>query len=496
MTSADAYEALLHHLKGTAALGQVSGLLGWDQEVMMPPHGGDSRSEQVGVLEEVLHARRTDPRIAEWLAQIDPTKLDDVGRANLREARRTYDRAIKVPTALAAEIARTTAKAHLIWIEARKAASYADFAPTLERVLALCRERASCLRCDKESLYDALLEDYEPGATEASLAETFANLRAGLTELRAAIAASGRESPILKGSFRADKQLALARELASTCGYDWQAGRLDLAVHPFSSGTRGDARITTRADAANPFDCLYSTIHETGHAVYEQGLDPALAWQPAGNSVSMGVHESQSRLFENQIGRSAAFCEYLFPKMVDAFGDIGLGSPRDLYRAANLVIPGFIRTEADEVHYNLQIMLRFDLERALISGDLGTGDLEAAWNDRFAADFGRMVPDAAMGVLQDVHWSVGLFGYFPTYTLGNVYAGHLMRALRQDLPDMDNLIRTGDLTPIIDWLRQKIHRQGSLRRPRELISQACGAEPDENALLGYLKEKFGELYGL
>jgi carboxypeptidase Taq len=496
MISAEAYADLLAHLKESAALGQIARLLTWDQEAMMPPKGAPQRAEQAAALEAVRHAKRTDPRIADWLAAIDPESLDAAGRANFHWTHRRYHRAVRVPSALAAELARTTVLAHVTWAEARRAGRFADFAPTLGRLVTLVRHKAECLRRDGETLYDALLEDYEPGATEAGLSAMFDRLRPHLTALRERIAGSGRDTPRLAGSFPAAAQLGLAREIATVLGYDWQAGRLDLVVHPFVAGTLGDVRITARLDEADPFYCLSATAHETGHAVYEQGLDPDLAWQPAGASVSMGVHESQSRLLENQIGRSAAFAEWLYPRMTAAFGEIGLCSPEALHRAANRVEPGFIRTEADEVHYNLHIMLRFDLERALLAGDLAVEDLGTAWNERFAADFGRPVPNAALGVLQDVHWSEALFGYFPTYALGNVYAGELWAALRRDLGDTDALVRAGDLAPVLDWLRARVHRQGSLHMPAEIVARACGRPPGEGPLLDYLEAKYTALYAL
>ena len=264
-------------------------------------------------------------------------------------------------------------------------------------------------------------------------------------------------------------------------------------MHPSSTGTGGDVRITTRIDAADPFQCLHATIHEVGHAVYEQGLDPDLAFQPAGAHASMGVHESQSRLFENHFGRSRAFCGWLAPAMAAAFG--GSFGAEAVYAAVNLVAPGFIRTEADEVHYNLHVMLRFDLERALIEGGLETADLEAAWNARFRADFGRAVPDARRGVLQDVHWASGAFGYFPTYTLGTIYAAELDAALRREV-EVDAGLAAGDLAPAIEWLNARIHRHGRLLPARRLIAGAIGREPDERALVAYLDAKFGALYGL
>ena len=495
MTS-DPYAALMAHQKQTKALGMTSGLLSWDQEVMMPKSGTEQRAEQAGALQAVLHARQTDPRIGDWLDRAGGDTTDAVQKANLRLIRREFDRTRRIPADLAEEMARVTSKAQVIWAEARKEQNFAAFAPTLARVVDLVRDYAAAVREGDQTLYDALLQDYEPGSTEAEVAATFDRLRIGLTELRARIQGSDHVPPKLNGSFAAQGQMTLARELAATFGYDFHAGRLDLSVHPFTNGTRGDCRITTRVDDDNPFDCLYSTIHEVGHALYEQGLDPDLTWQPAGDHASMGVHESQSRFCENQIGRSAAFSEYLWPRFRDAFGPAGLESARDLYQAANRVAPGFIRTEADEVHYNLHIMMRFDLERSLVSGDLQVPDLEAAWNDRFQADFGVAVPDAAMGVLQDVHWSCGLFGYFPTYALGNIYAGCLTEALRRDISDVDQLIRTGDLAPLVGWMRTHVHRKGALDMPRTVIAQATGAQPNERPLLEYLNTKFSDLYGL
>ena len=488
MTSGDAYSALLIHLKETQSLEQVARLLAWDQEAVMPPKGAEARAMQAGALSSVLHGRRIDPRIPEWLESIVEEDLDTTGRANLREARRSYDRAVKLPATLAQEIAETTALAHRQWADARERSDFAAFAPVLFRVINLIREQASCLRGDGQSLYDALLDDYEPGATEDEISNVFNRLRAGLTELRGRIDCD--RASAISGHFPKDRQLSLAADLAGLCGYDFEAGRLDLVVHPFCSGTRGDTRITTRVDETDPFNCLYSTIHETGHAIYEQGLDPVLAGQPAGEHASMGVHESQSRLVENQIGRSRAFMEVLYPRMRAAFGDFGIDGPEALYGAVNRVQPGFIRTEADEVHYNLHIMLRFELERALIADDLQVDDLEAAWNDRFQADFGVPVPNAALGVLQDVHWSAGLFGYFPTYSLGNIYAAELFAAMKKAHPNASELISKGELGPLVKWLNQNVHRQGSLSSPRQIIAQAVGHAPTEEPLIDYLVDKF------
>jgi carboxypeptidase Taq len=489
-----AYGELAEHLRRIGALEQVAGLLNWDQETQMPPKGAGQRAEHAGAVAASIHALASDPRIPDWIAAAG--SLDGPGAANLAEAARLHARAVRVPARLAADLARVAVEAQTAWEAARSTSDFKAFLPYLERMVRLKRSEAECLASDGRHGYDALLDAFEPGMTAAELERLFGQLRPGLTALRARIAATGRRSPVLAGRFPGDRQLQLARRLGDVFGYDWAAGRLDIATHPSSSGSGGDVRITTRIEEADPRECIYSTIHEVGHAVYEQGLDPSLALLPAGAHASMGVHESQSRLFENQIGRSRAFCAWLWPEMRAAFGDCGLADAEGLYRAVNAVDSGFIRTEADEVHYNLHVMLRFDLERAMIGGDLAVSDLEAAWNDRFAADFGREVPDARRGVLQDVHWSAGLFGYFPTYTLGNIYAAELHEALRRDLGDLDASLAAGDLAPVVAWLRPRIHRRGRLLAPRALIAEASGREPKAATLLGHLERKYGEIYGL
>lgn len=488
-----AYDDLMAFQRQTEALGLIMERLGWDQETMMPRAAAEQRGEEMAALEAVLHARRTDPRIGEWLAAAEPPH--EAGAAQLRLITRAHRRAVRVPADLAAALARTTSVAQGIWAEARAADDVAAFLPTLAEVVGLRRQEAECIAQGGDP-YDALLDDYEPGATGAGVAAMFDAMRPRLVALRERVLAAPDQPRPLSGSFAEAAQLRLARDLATAFGYDWTRGRLDIAVHPFSSGTWQDSRITTRVAEADPFNCLYSTIHEVGHSSYELAIDPDHALTPVGHGCSMGVHESQSRIYENQIGRSPAFTGWLWGEMRDRFGEFGCGSARDFTRAVNRVQPGYIRTEADEVHYNLHIMLRFDLERALMRGDLAVGDLEAAWNDRFKADFGVAVDRPAHGILQDVHWSVGLFGYFPTYTLGNVYAGCLWKALRADLTGLDEDLARGDPSAATGWLRERLQRHGGLRPPRETIALACGFEPFEGPLLDYLDAKFGALYGL
>jgi len=487
-----AFSDLMAFQRETEALAQVAGRLGWDQETMMPRGAAAQRAEESGAMQSVLHARRIDPRIAEWLDAAEAEASDDVSRAQLRHIRRDHDRAVRVPGDLAAAIARQAALAQGQWAEARAADDFAAFAPVLAEIVALKREEGAALAAGGD-VYDALLDDYEPGAKAADLDAMFGALRPGLVALRER--ALGQAGPAaLDSRFAPNKQMKLARKLAKTFGYDMTRGRLDKAVHPFSSGSGSDVRITTRTSESDPFNCIYSTIHEVGHACYEQAIDPAYALTPLGRGVSMGVHESQSRIYENQLGRSRAFTGWLFSEMRAAFGDFGVADADAFYRIVNAVERGFIRTEADEVQYNLHVLLRYDLERALIAGDLNARDLEAAWNDRFAADFGYPVVRPSEGCLQDVHWSVGLFGYFPTYSLGNVYAGCLHAALRAAVPDLDEPLARGDLGPATGWLRENVQRHGGLMSPRDLISEATGQAPDEAPLLAYLEEKFGALY--
>ncbi len=488
-----AYDELMAFQRETEALAQIAGRLHWDQETMMPRGAAEQRGEELGAIEGVLHARRTDPRMGDWLEKA--VAPDEAGQAQLREMRRDYDRNVKVPAKLAAEIARVTSLGHGIWADARMTEDFAAFAPTLRQIVDLRREEAAALAAGGD-LYDALVNDYEPGMTGAEIEAMFNDLRPGLVSLRERILDSGVEVPKIEREFPEAGQISLSKELALAFGYDMVHGRIDKAVHPFSSGSGLDVRITTRTNPHDPFNCFYSTIHEVGHAAYEQGVERAYLLTPIGRGVSMGVHESQSRIYENQLGRSRAFTAFLFNRMRATFDDFGISDAETFYRVVNRVQPGYIRTEADEIHYNLHILMRFDLERALIEGLLDVNDLPEAWNARFEADFGVAVDKPSHGVLQDVHWSAGLFGYFPTYTLGNVYAGCLHEAMRVALPDLDAQLMEGDTTEATGWLRENLQRFGALRTPRETIRHATGAEPTVGPLLAYLEAKFGALYGV
>ncbi|WP_380052118.1 carboxypeptidase M32 [Falsihalocynthiibacter sp. SS001] len=490
-----AYKELMAFTRQTMALGEISGRLGWDQETMMAEGSAIQRSEEMAALEGVLHARRTNPKIGEWLDTIEDTSLSQAEQAQMRLIREQYTRAVKVPADLAEEIARTTSTAQGIWAQARVAESFDAFAPTLERVVDLKRQEAEAI-ADGGDVYDTMLQDYEPGTSAREIGEMFDALRPRLVALRERILGAEVSPRALDREFDPAAQLALSSKLAMGFGYDFTRGRIDQAVHPFSSGSGNDVRITTRTSLRDPFNCIYSTIHEVGHACYEQNISQDYLLTPVGRGVSMGVHESQSRIYENQIGRGAAYTAYLFGEMTTAFGDIGVADAEAFFATVNRVSSGHIRTEADEIHYNLHVMLRFDLERQLVSGELAVADLPEAWNARFEADFGAKVDKPSNGCLQDVHWSVGLFGYFPTYTLGNVYAGCLNAAMRRDVVGLDEDFARGDTTRATDWLRENVQRHGGLYESRDVIARACNGAVSEEPLLAYLEDKFSRIYNL
>lgn len=489
-----AFDQLLAFQHTTEALASVAGRLSWDQETVMPRGATQQRAEEMAAMEAVLHERRTDPRIGEWLDTAPDEAEDAEDERMLELIAREYNRATRIPAKLATELARLTSLSQGVWAEARANEDIKSFLPVLNDVVSLTQEKGQAL-ADGGDAYDALLEDYEPDTSAAQIAAIFDKMRKSLVTLREEVLGSEQQPVALEGHFPKEAQLRLARNCASAFGYDWSRGRMDLAVHPFSSGSWQDSRITTRVVESDPFNCLYSTIHEVGHSTYEVGIDSDYAFTALGRGVSMGVHESQSRIYENQMGRSRAFTGWLFERMSDSFGGLNITDADAFYGAVNRVSPGYIRTEADEIHYNLHIMMRFDLERDLISGKLSVDDLAEAWNARFLRDFGVAVDRPSNGVLQDVHWPVGLFGYFPTYALGNVYAGCLNKAMRDAVPDLDEALARGEANPGTEWLRENIQRHGALIRPMELITQATGEAPSPEPLLDYLSEKFGGIYG-
>jgi carboxypeptidase Taq len=492
MKTDNSFNELMQFQQDTEALSSIAGRLGWDQETIMPQGSADQRATEQAAIVKTIHKRKTDPRIPEWIGKIRPK--NEIEKANIRLIERSYQKACKVPPDLNAAIARTTSKAHSIWASARENENSAEYLPILTEVIHLKRQKAAALS-ETGIYYDTLAEEYEPGISTTDISVMFEQLRPTLVGLRKEILAEDKISSVTN-YFDKNIQLNLAKELAVTFGYDLNKGRIDLSLHPFSSGCGDDVRITTRIDPSDPFNCIYSTIHEVGHATYEQNINKDYIFTPLGRGTSLGVHESQSRICENQLGRSRAFTSWLFHRMRDLFGDFGIDHPETFYKYVNRVDSGYIRTESDELQYNLHVMLRFDLERLLISGDLTVDDVEAAWNERFEADFGYKVERPSQGVLQDVHWAAGAFGYFPTYTLGNVYAGCLFQKMKEEIPNLDVSLSNGNLSPATAWLRKNIQVHGSLFEPRATIEKATGAEVTVKPLLNYLEEKYRDIYGL
>jgi carboxypeptidase Taq len=503
MNAAHAYDELVQRVKDAAVLGSCAGLLGWDERTYLPPKGAAFRGEQMALLARLGHEWITAPRIGELLAALGTGPLSDdpqgVKAANVREVRRAHDRAVKVPKRLVEELARVTTQAQSVWAESRRKSDFAGFRPWLERIVALKREEAQAVGYTG-SPYDALLDEFEPGATAAEVRELFAVLRRELAPLIAAIAGSSRKprTEVLAREYPVDQQEAFAKEAARAIGFDFEAGRLDVTTHPFCSGIApGDCRITTRYNPRFFNEAFFGVLHEAGHGMYEQGLPAEFFGLAAGIACSLGLHESQSRFWENQVGRSRPFWEHFFPLARQCFpaalGDVNLD---EFHFAINEVKPSFIRVEADEATYNLHIILRFELEEALIRGDLQAADVPGAWNEKFRASFDLTPPSDALGCLQDIHWSSGGIGYFPTYTLGNLYAAQWMEAMRRDLGDVDADLRRGEFARVLGWLRQKIHHAGRTWPAGELCRRVTGAPLSTQPLLRYLRGKYGALYGV
>lgn len=499
------YGRLIARLREIGTLHSMGALLSWDQETMMPPSAAPFRADELAMVSTLAHTRGTAPEVGEWIAacEQDPEIGSDPDRAaNLREIRRDYDRATKLPTDLVAELTATASRSLEVWKTARAGSDFASFRPSLERLLELVRRKAECLGIPEGGeAYDVLLDEYEPGMTAAAVEGLFDPLRRDLTPLIAAIAESGirpDDAPHLL-TIPLDRQVAFNRFVAERLGYDLDAGRLDVSTHPFTEGLGpGDTRITTRYRDDHFPDALGSTIHETGHALYEQGLPKTeFLGEPRSEAASLGMHESQSRMWENQVGRSLEFWQWALPHAGRILGDpVGKFTADTVFRAMNLVEPSLIRVESDEATYNLHIMLRFDLERALVRGDLAPADLPAAWNDRVKSDLGLDVPDDAHGCLQDIHWSMGAFGYFPTYTLGNLYAAQLWDTIREQVDDLDRKIAAGEFSALLDWLRREIHVHGRKYRAAELCERITGKPLGHEPLVRYLRDKLTPIYGL
>ena len=488
------YRKLSKRARDIALLSSVGGLLWWDQRTYMPPKALSYRAGQAAHLSGLAHRQFTAKKVGDLISACEQHGFaagsDEA--ANIREWRRLYDRATKVPARLVEKFERTCSLATEAWRQARERSEFKVFKPHLQKVLELNRQMADCWGY-QESPYDALLEEYEPGARAGRLRALFAELRPAIVAVLGPARERSAAVPgdLLRGNYPVAAQQAFNRRVAEAMGFDFEAGRIDTTTHPFCSGMApGDCRLTTRYHEQYFTQSLYGVMHEGGHGLYDQGLPPEHFGTPLGTYASLGVHESQSRLWENHVGRSAAFWEHWHPIACEHFPDLKKFSPAQITAAVNRVARSFIRVEADEVTYDLHIILRFELELKLIEGQLAVADVPACWNEEFEKMLGLKVANDADGCLQDVHWSSGLLGYFPTYTLGNLNAAQLMRRAALDLPALEGDLARGDCGALREWLRKKIHSQGRRHRPAELIQQATGEVTGSASHLDYLRKKF------
>ncbi len=500
--SREAYERLIARSREVCLLGSCASVLGWDRETYMPERGTEHRAAQLALLSGMIHERFTAPEVGEWLQACEASErvqdpLSDEA-VNVREIRREYDKQVKLPKRLVEELARTTTLAHSAWVEAREKSDFKTFQPWLEKIVALKQEEADCYGYEAVR-YDALLDDYEPGETTANLRPLFEGLKRDLAPLVQEIISAPRQpdASILQRDYPVDRQRLFGEMAAAAFGFDFSAGRLDTVVHPFCTGIGpGDTRITTRFNPRFFNEAFFGILHECGHGLYEQGLEPEHYGTPRGREISLGIHESQSRMWENLVGRSLPFWEHFFPKAKGIFhralGDVSLEA---FVHAVNEVRPSYVRVEADEATYNLHIVLRFELERALIAGDLVVRDVPAAWNEEFQKLFGIALPDDRRGCLQDTHWSSGGVGYFPTYCLGNLYAAQFFEQARRDIPQLESGFARGEFQPLLQWLRENIHRHGMRYRAGELVEKVTGKPLGTQALLHHLRQKYGPMYG-
>lgn len=500
-------ERLIELDREQVLVSHIESILSWDMETFMPPKAVDERAEQLALLEGLAHEKLANPEIGRLLDGLGSTLANPMGleslspeeRSYLRALRRAYDIATKLPAELVTDLARATALAQAAWVEARTANDFAAFAPHLEKLVDLSRRKAACLDPAKPA-YDVLLDQYEPGSTEKGIAEVFGDLRGELVRLLGKISSRPQvDDSFLMRPCAESRQAAISEWVMDILGFDKARGRLDTTAHPFTS-TLGsdDVRITTRYLEGNFASSVFSTIHESGHALYEMGIEPSQAFRRTklSEAASMAIHESQSRLWENVVGRSAAFWEPHYEKLCELAGPSLDGvAPAAFVRAINKVEPSLIRTEADEVTYGLHVILRFELESQLISGRLAIADVPKAWNAKMKDLLGIVPPDDASGCLQDVHWSCGYFGYFPSYALGNLYAAQLWDRMKEVLPDVEFGLARGDVAPVREWLREKIHRPGSALLPGELIEKATGSALDPRHFVAYLDDKYSRIYG-
>ncbi len=489
-------------LAEAADVRSAAALLSWDQQTYMPAGGNDARGQQLGTLGKIAHDLATTDEVGKLLSDL---KQEFAGAdessdeaALVRVATRDYEKETCVPADFIVEQAVVTAKAFEAWAEARSKSDFSIFRPHLEKVVELARKYVTFFP-PTDHPYDVLLDDYEPGMKTADVQAIFSNLRPRQVELIKAITARPQvNTKFLSRKYNEQRLWDFSAEITRTFGYDWTRGRMDKAAHPFENSTSvNDVRITNRFEAGRPLATVFSAMHESGHAMYEQGINPAYERTPLAHGTSLAVHESQSRMWENLVGRSLAFWEYCYPRLKAAFPSqlegVGL---KNFYKAINRVEPSFIRVNADEATYNMHIMLRLELEIGMLEGKIAVKDLPELWNAKMREYLGVTPPDDAQGVLQDIHWSGGMIGYFSTYALGNLISAQLWEKIQKDMPDVEAQIRKGKFDGLLSWLRANVHRYGHKYKPQDLVKRVTGSSITAEPYIRYLTSKYSEIYGL
>ena len=490
----NAWSSLTQRLEELQHLGGILGLLEWDQQTMMPSGSASLRGAQLATLSALHHEKLTDPQVGEWMAEVLAHSPTPTQQSAIRVLSRDYERASRIPSQLVRSMAEARSAGFSAWGTARETKKFEDFAPALKRLVQLTREVAAC-HGEAEHIYDHLLNEYDPGSTTSELRPLFERLR---TELSAYVAACGEQQGPEPLNLQISKaaQMRLNQRVVDALGFRGTEGRLDRSIHPFTVGLGPqDVRLTTRVHELDPLSTLGGTIHECGHGLYEQGLPSELMNTGLCAAAGMGLHESQSRFWENVIGRSRPFCQWLCGIIKEEWPGIGLDT-NSLFRASNRVEPSLIRVEADEATYNLHIVIRFQLEVALLEGQLEVDSLSDAWDAAYADVLQLQPPSPLEGVLQDVHWSSGLFGYFPSYTIGNLYAASFRYQMESDIPDMWNQVSQGEFTTVLEWLRTHVHQKGKTMDAPQIFEAAVGSRDPVADLMRHLKERSGPLYGV
>ncbi len=498
----DQLDQFKEYVREMGKLHAATALLHWDQRTYIPKGGHEGRAEVLGKLSRMSFELLVSPQMAGFIEGLDrPEVKDGLGgqdRAMVRVLGKEHRRRKAIPPDLYEQFVITTSKAQTAWEEARAKSDFELFRPHLEKIVEFARQFAEAYGW-KENPYDALLEDYEPGMTARELAEIIGELRQELVPFVQRLMEEGKQPAMdfLRGEFPTEKQEELTLRALRAIGYDFEAGRQDTTAHPFTITIGpGDVRVTTRFHSHDLLSALFSSIHEGGHALYDQGMASELRWTGLDDGASMGIHESQSRLWENLVGRSRPFWEFFYPSVQELFPQLEEVRLEEFYRAVNLVEPSLIRVEADEVTYNLHIMLRFELEVGLLNKRIEVKELPDLWNGAMEEYLGVVPPDDKSGVLQDVHWSAGYFGYFPSYMLGNLYAAQIFNTARKEIPDLEGKIAQGNLSPLREWQRERIHRFGRIYEPKDLLKKITGEGPNPGHFMDYITEKFEEIYQL